>query len=675
MEFYYREKCYLYAKLRTHARYLITILTTTMDYKGLTQRIFKPAPYVMAVILWCILTLKEQFFLCKVENLSVFLFDKLFIADSLKIPGGFLGLAGSFLTQFLHLPWLGALIWVLLLLTAYQLTIRIFSIPEKYHSLALIPVALLIIGNMSLGYGIFKMREQDHFFAPLLGYLLSLTPISVTQRLKAVWSKVLFITVWVVAGFALFGTFAFTGALVAACAALVQPGLLRKERITVFASTVALVIFVPIVICSAYTSYRLADSWILGLPSISDDAWTRPMRAPFQIALLCQILFALTSHFLSEKPLEGIKSIIFQSATYIVAIAAVWGFWFKDDNFHTELAMSEAVDRFDWDRTIEIFRQAEKSHAKSDAKVYASRTKKIASAHSTDQINEIVERYNDRFFEPTRSMVLYRDLALLKTNRALDEAFTMKDGGRLQKSRTVIPMAWQSGKQLYFQYGLVNMSYRWCLEDVIEHSWSYGTLKYMAMHCTIMQESEFAYKYLNKLEKTIFYRKWAKQQMVLSRDSVLMADSEPYKSVLPFMCFEDRMSNDMVKCEAFIINHFMEKEPVSATPEYDRAALLFAMRIQSIPRFRERLYYYARSNRIQTLPRAVQEAALLYSDLEDDGRQLPYNDKVIESYDAFNTYVERHPIRNMKEASYPYCQKFGKTFYYYYYFIRNLQTY
>lgn len=629
----------------------------------------------MAVILWCVLTLREQFFLYKVEDLSVFLFDKLFIAEGLSIPGGFLGLAGSFLTQFLHLPWLGALLWVLLLLTAYQLTVRVFSIPENKRPLALIPVALLIIGNMSLGYGVFIMREQDHFFAPVLGYLVSLIPVSLTGRFKALWSKVVFLTVWTFAGFALFGTFAFTGAIVCACSVLADSGLPRKERITVPASALVLTVLVPLVIYSAYTTYKLTDSWIMGLPSISEDTWTRTMRAPFQLALLCQILLALESNFKGSELEDGIKSLVTQSLTCIAAIAIVWGFWYKDDNFHTELEMSHYVDLYEWDHVIDTYQEAVNSHLKADAKAYESRSRKIAEARSVQEIGDIVDSYSNCFFEPTRSMVMYRDLALLKTNRALEEAFTMKDGSRLQNSRVQIPMAWQSGKQFYLQYGLVNMCYRWCLEDVIEHNWSYSTLRYMAMHSVIMQEPELAEKYISKLEKTVFYRKWARTQRTLESDREAMAAASPYNSILPYMCFDNRMSNDMIKTEAYLINHFMEREPESATPEYDRAALLIAMRIQDINRFWERLFYYVASNQVKELPRSIQEAAILYSHLKRDNVELPYDKEVEESYDAFNRYVESHTIRNMKEASYPFYKQFGKTFYYYYYFMRDLMTY
>ena len=190
-----------------------------------------------------------------------------------------------------------------------------------------------------------------------------------------------------------------------------------------------------------------------------------------------------------------------------------------------------------------------------------------------------------------------------------------------------------------------------------------------------MQESEFARKYLNKLEKTIFYRKWAKGQGLLAADSVMMSVSEPYQSILPYMCFENRMTNDLVKSETFLMKHFSESEPPQPTPEYDRAALLWAMRTQNIPLFWERLYYYIKSNKVEQLPKNVQEAALLYGKLEKPVFDLPYSKEVENSYDAFNRYTQTNPVRNMKESAYPYSKKFGKTFYYYYYFIRDIQTY
>lgn len=643
----------------------------TSNFKQLAERYLRYLPFLLALILWSVLTFKEHYYLKKVEDLSLFLFDSQFIVDSFSTPGGFLGLAGSFFTQFLHLPWLGALIWVAFLLISYKLTIRALRIPDELSPLALLPVALLVVFNMSLGYGVYIMREQDHFFVPVLGYITALIPLLAIRNIKPLWGKILLIVVWTAAGFPLLGTFAFVGTLSAACYMLVEKEQSKTNRFTVFFIGLALIIVVPLILYGCYTSYRLSDSWEMGLPVTSEEAWIRPVRIPLQLALLFIPVMSVASRLLKGK----IANPVIQLSAYIVAIAVVWGFWFKDGNFHTELAMSDAVDRSDWQEVIDIYRKATVSSARSDAKAYAARTKKLTNKDDSFMIDDIIDRYEKRFFEPTRTMVMYRDLALLKMNRALDEAFSMKDGGRMQNSRTQIPMALQAGKQFYLQYGLVNMCYRWCLEDAVEHGWSYNTLKYITMHAITMQDGDLADKYTGKLGKTLFYRKWAESQKVLGSDPEAMAAAQPYKSILPLRCFEDRMTNDMGKTETFVINHFLNQQPAASTPEYDRAALFFAMRIQDIPTFWERLLYYVDSNDFKTLPRSVQEAAFLYSSLEKRANSLPIDDKIKEGYDSFNRYVQSHPIRSMKESYYPYSQKFGKTYFYFYYFIRNLQTY
>lgn len=663
---------------RTHARDTLIYMTHVKQKapKGLYGQLVRLLPYILALLLWGALMLREQFFLKKVEDLSLFLFEWPFLRDTLLIPGGFLGYLGSFLTQFLHLPWLGSLIWILLLLISYQLTIKAFKIPARLHFLAIIPAMMLVIGNMDMGYKLFLMREQDHFFGPTLGYLAALIPVFAIKKTDRQWSKILLLTLWTPAAFELLGIYGLVGTVTAACI-LLGSNSLRKERITVLIYSIALFFIVPVLMYGLYTTFRMADSWSLGLPSISEDAFTASIRNPFRITLIYLPLMALAGLFIKndDKSDLGAKQIGTSVAIYLFAVVVTWAFWFKDSNFHTELAMSNAVDRNAWQEVVDIYKKAVDSKSKSDAKAYEARTKALTGVRDTAGRQEIVDKYADLFFEPTRTMVMYRDLALLKLNRALDEAFTLKDGSRLQNREATVPMAFQSGKQLYMHYGLVNMSYRWCLEDVIEHGWSNATLKYMVIHSVVMHEEEFARKYINKLHKTIFYRRWANEQRELAHDSTLMAVTAPYSEILPYMCFENRMTNDMVLSESFIMRHFSEPEPEHATPEYDRAALFWAMRIQNIPAFWMHLYYYLQSNRVNELPRSVEEAAILYSHLEKGGLEIPYSKSVTDSYNAFQNYVKQHPPVNMKESAYPYSQKFGRTFFYYYYFMRDLQTY
>lgn len=645
---------------------------TSSNFKQTAGKLLGYLPFLLALVIWIILTFKEQYYLKKVEDLSLFLFDRQFVLDWFSTPGGLLGLAGCFFTQFLHIPWLGALIWVILLLLSYKLTEKALRIPDTLSPLALIPVALLVIYNMSLGYGVYIMREQDHFFAPLLGYITALIPLLVIRNIRPVWGKILFIALWTVIGYPLLGTFALVGTLSASILTLTEQEDSRTDRLIVSVTGLVLIILVPVILYRLYTSYRLSDSWGMGLPDVSEELWRRPVRIPLQLALLFIPVMSVISRWLREKK----ASLTIQLSLFIAVIAMVWGFWYKDDNFHTELAMSNAVDRSDWQQVIDIYTKVTAANAKSDAKAYAARTKELAGTKDNNKAGDIIDRYEKRFFQPTRTMVMYRDLALLKLNRALDEAFSMKDGSRLQNSRSQIPMALQAGKQFYLHYGLVNMCYRWCFEDAVENGWNYSTLKYITMHAVIMQDGNLADKFTDKLSKTLFYRKWAKAQQALGSDPVAMAKAEPYRSILPLRCFDDRMTNDMVKSETFLLSHFTGQQPPSSTPEYDRAALFFAMRTQDIPLFWDKLAYYVSSNNFKVMPRSVQEAIILYSTLENrDYSRLPLEEKVQKSYDSFNRFAQSHPVRSIKESSYPYWQKYGKTFFYFYYFIRDMQTY
>lgn len=647
------------------------------------KTIIKSLPYVVALLLWAALAFYGNFYLKKVENLPLFIFDKIFLKEAFLIPGGPLGVAGSFCTQFLHIPAVGAFIWVLTLLVSGRMMRIAFDLKDRLELLAYIPALLLIIANVSLGYNVFIMRSMDHFFGPTLGCLLAIVPVIIAQHIAtksySCNRKTLFIIVllvaWTALTYPLAGIYSLAGTLAAGVHLTTIKEFTIHNRIALLGTAFAAIFIVPLALYGLYTSFRLDDAWIQGLPSISNDAITKSLQAPYYTMLGFIILMPLIVKGVNHVIKTHRNQLVMSIGLSVIYLLLIFSFWNKDKNFRTELAMSQAVDEFNWQEVIDIYAATMKQHSRTDAKVYDKRSKALDKQMSTSEVEFIVDKYDEHFFEPTRSMVLYRDLALLKMNKALDLAFTMKDGGRKQKSRVQVPLVAQSGKQFYLQYGLVNMCYRWCLEDVIEHDWSVSTLKYMTLYSVVMQESELAQKYINKLSKTLFYRKWAREQQELSTSRSAMSASAPYKEILPYMCFEDQMSNDMSNTEVFLINHFLGVEPPNATPEYDRAALLFAMRTQSIPHFWERLMYYVNSNDFSKLPQSVQEAAHLYSTLEKDDTGLPIDKSVKESYDSFNRYVASHPIQSLKEAEYPYYKQFGKTFYYYYYFVRNIQTY
>lgn len=649
---------------------------TTVNKKNVTARewIQKLFPILFAVSLWLLLSFYEQYFLKKAEDLSLFLFDWDFLKSALTVPGGFLGWAASFFTQFLYLPWLGSIFWIALLMLSARLTRSAFGIPAGLSVLSYIPAFILVAGNMSLGYGVYLTRVQDFFFSPVLGYIVSLVPLILTGKSEKRLSNLLILAVWSFIGYPLAGIYALWGTLLAGLAALFRKGT-AAERIAPAAVAAALFLLVPVLLYGQYTSYRIEDSWTMGLTVVSDDIWTSYVRLPFYLIAAFTVLAVLTG-----RPMTGLagsdrNSLIAQIATIVLGTVLVWAFWFKDSNFRAELMMSQAVDRHDWKQVTDIYEKVSMRGIEREKKAIDRRKTELEGVRNEDQVKDIIEEYDLKLFEPTRLMVLYRDLALLKQNRALDQAFTYRDGSRLQKSRTQIPMTFQAGRQLYLNYGVVNMAYRWCLEDLVEHGLSFGTLKYIATYAVLMNETQFASKYLNKLDKSLFYRKWSRSQRDLAADAAAMSKAVPYCEIIPYMSFPDRMSNDHVKAELYLIQHFRDDRGRNASPEFDRAALLWAMRTQDIPQFWTALARYLTTSQDGRLPRHVQEAVQLYSTLESMKVEFPIEQEIKNSHSSFQKYAQLARYRNEQEAAFPFWLKYGKTFFYYYYFTRNLQTY
>lgn len=106
----------------------------------------KWAPIIAAaLVIWSVMTFANGDFLYRNGDLSLFIFGVDFLSESLNIPGGALSWLESFFTQFLLIPWLGALLWVIMLFLAAAMTVRTFGIPS----------------GIRLGYGIYAMRAQE----------------------------------------------------------------------------------------------------------------------------------------------------------------------------------------------------------------------------------------------------------------------------------------------------------------------------------------------------------------------------------------------------------------------------------------------------------------------------------------------------------------------------------
>ena len=104
----------------------------------------------------------EANYLWKVQELNLFLDTELFFKQQMVVPGGMLTYLGTFFTDFFYHTWLGVVVqcvWWALLLIVSALT---FKVPLKWLTVLLIPVALLLLSNMELGYWIYYLKLRGY---------------------------------------------------------------------------------------------------------------------------------------------------------------------------------------------------------------------------------------------------------------------------------------------------------------------------------------------------------------------------------------------------------------------------------------------------------------------------------------------------------------------------------
>jgi len=493
-----------------------------------------------------------------------------------------------------------------------------------------------------MGYMVYLMNHPGFFFLPVLGYLWALLTVIVLRKAEQPVTSVIFTIIWGFAGYYVAGVYGLAG-IIAAAVDVFLSDRTKLGRILPLAGAVAVVILAPILFLGT-TTYHLNTGWTIGIPNQVHGVSLSRLQLPIIIALLLLPLSPLSRYIchLSEK-----NRLRIQLAALAVLIAIPAFSWYRDENFKTELKMIHAADNLEWEKIPEIFEQ---SSVKSE---------------------------NDPKWQPTRVMVVLKDLALIKTGQEGNRAFDFEDGSKDQDREWQVQMSMQLAWILGFHYGIPGLCQRWCYEESMLFGWSNMTFKYNTMTAILFGNTELADKYLDMLDHTLFYRKWSKEQRKLNQDHSLVATTAPYDLIVPLMCYDDQICSDQEGCELFIKNHFDGPRPENATPLYDRVALFFAIKSKDPTLFWTRFFLYLDSNNPSKIDRYYQEAAYLYSNLEKNGllEVLPFDDQVKKLYDSFNASSSRIGPKSMDEARKLFPANLRHTFFYYYYYVKNLKMF
>lgn len=630
-------------------------------------------PFLAIVVILCLLFVLEEDFLWKVQELNLFLFTPLFFKEMLVVPGGLLTWLGTFFTQFLYHPWLGLGLLGVWWCVLVWLVKRAFQLKGWWALVSIIPVLFILVTIVDMGYWLYILKLRGHFFVTTIGttavvaLLWAFRKVSgagITNPLQQITNPLeqranslqrgvsqtvraaLFVFLTCAIGYPLLGIYGLGATL------LMSIWIWRLEPRWGRALPVSLVgllsvIVVPL-ICYRHVFYQtnMQNIYYAELPLFYIRESYDTYYIPYWLLLLFFVAMVVLFGVKDGKGVKGVKeskvaSLLLHSPfipalLVLAAIVYTAKFWYRDENFQHELVMQRCIERLDWEG---VLREAA---AQQD--------------------------------EPTRAIVVMRNIALARLGRQSNEMYHYKNGSKRSNAPFDMRMMMSVGVMSYYQYGLMNYCFRLCMEMGVEFGWRAEYLKYLARCSTVNKEWRLAHKYTDLLRHTLYFDDWAERVGKLTEADL---PDDPEMGYLTHMThYYSELSSDAGFVEEFIMKR-LSNSSYSGDPIFVEQALLASMWTRNAESFWYHLSCYAKLHPGKQLPKHVQEAAIHYGTIEErkDVEKWPFDESVKKQFKRFVEITPRYnkmEVGVIRKALEP---EFGHTYYFDYYLMNNLPQY
>ena len=593
----------------------------------------------------CGLLVYESDLLWKVQELNLFMNTSLFFRQQMVVPAGILTYAGTWLTQLFYNPWLGVTVlsgWWLLLLWLLK---RTFAVPARWTALLLIPVALLLLTNVDLGYWIYMLKLRGQFF---LTTLATVSVVALLWGFRSMPDKYWLRTIWLVltglVGYPLLGIYGLAATLLMGIWSWRLMARGRAAIHTVIA--VLLAIAVPL-FCYRYVYHEtnLANIYYAGLPVFfitEEYPWYYTPYYLLALFMLVMVCLPIGVKGVKEvKEVKGAKKWLPWAVQAVALGAVAWGvvhFWYKDENFHHEVKMMHLIDQTDWEGVLQ------------------------EAARQDD--------------EPTRAIVMMRNLALSRLGRQGELMYEYRNGSKEYDSPFGMRQMLVNGPLVYYQYGLLNSCNRLCTEMGVEFGWRVEYIKLLARCAVLNNEQAVARKYINILKKTMYHKDWAVKTEAMLNNPKLIAQDKEMEPITHMLHFTDELDSDNGYVERYLMrqlaNHSYSKDPI-----FQEQSLLASLWFRDSKTFWYHFNVYIHLHPNGPIPVAYQEAAYLYGKLEErpDLDKMPFSPGVKDSFEKFFQVFGQYEGMNAEDIRQQTGLPYSNTFYYNYYIMANLPEY
>ncbi|HOW08630.1 MAG TPA: DUF6057 family protein [Bacteroidales bacterium] len=411
------------------------------------------------------------------ETQSLFIFSGDFLHQRLLKPGGLLEFAGRFLKQF----YAGRVEGSLILASVLSLVAYIFHrinrrlLPDGSFTLPLILVPSSLLMLMQANY--YHLMEYNLGFMMVLAFYLFF--ISSSGKWRRIAVLILFPLFYYIAG----------GYAMIFAGLYIIHMLFKENGRNKFYQILILLILAGL---SFLVSVRMlflepsANLIFYPLPWLEDKSY----RTAFIFLTAFVVLYPLICNIASRygKATLNTRNFSLFEAFIILALSII--IILRIYNPQTS-------------RVVEIQKL-----------VFAGKYSEAASLHERKPSLNLIGQY-------------FYNYALAESGQLCDRMFR----GRQDFGYSALILPWgdvhlDRGAYFYYAVGLANEAHRWAYEEMTVYGYRPGNLKMLAKTSLINGDCLMARKYLSILEKTIYYRKWAKDLLKLA-DNPELIDSHP----------------------------------------------------------------------------------------------------------------------------------------------------
>lgn len=510
--------------------------------------------WLMLIFIGLFTQFNQATYLYLLENNNLFIYDWDVISQRLFLPGGGAYLVAGLLTQFFHLPYVGAIIttlcYALMVYAIYRIILKLYQ-GSMFCGLAFLPVVFLIL---SLENGLY--RYQGH-----IAYLLAILALWAYSSLPAKrW--LMKCVIGIVAT-------AFLYWFVGSAALLFSLGALLVDLLRFTPKWYLGVLYLSTHFLMGTLAYHgaLVSNWHYAFTPLMyyDMIFTYFFQLyAWGLFLLLLILAGLLRYLPPFKtPIQQIVGV----AGSILSAYLLFSFY---SVVHTSSLEKQAKQQYyaeqgDWEAIVNLSQPG----------------------------------------EPV-NFISYLNLALAKQNKLLDRMLVYSQqppvglSGREADMRTGLIMA----AYVYQAWGAQAASLKNAFEANLTTSGDYHpkALQMLVQHNLVIGADKVAEKYISYLEKTLFYRQWAKEhRRFLSNPALVESDSilGNFKQSIPL---DDSY---LVTLLGLNLNEIVNANPQNKIAlQYYQAYLLLTLDWSNI----EDYAYWHQANYDEPLPERFQEA-------------------------------------------------------------------